>query len=165
MQSNPFYDVAVAEEAQLIAELKRLEAEHQRQRTPVLRKLEAARSVKAAYSPAEEEKPPRRHVVLDDSPLPVPDGGKAPYKEVSSHKGRVTDNAALILASDAPMKTPILLERLEARGIEFHAKDKLGNLSAILSRDDRFVSDRRSGWSLTQKNPQDAATSTGSLPT
>jgi hypothetical protein len=165
MEPNSFYETAVAEEKELLGELKRLEAEHQARRAPLLRKLEATQQVKAAYSPDEPGQPsPRRRVALIDDDAPA--AANLPrLKEASSHKARVAEGAMQLLASGAPMKTPLLLEQLEARGIDFQAKDKLTNLSAILSRDDRFVSDRRIGWSLAQKNPQDAATSAGSLPT
>lgn len=87
---------------------------------------------------------------------------KAAVARENSHKARVLSTAIEILKDGSQIRTPQLLEKIEAMGVEFTARDKAGNLSVILSKDDRFVSDRRHGWSLVREAQQDAPTSAGS---
>jgi hypothetical protein len=79
----------------------------------------------------------------------------------NSHKARVLSASAEILNGGISVPTRDLLEQLEKRGIQFNAANKAGNLSVILSKDDKFVSDRRNGWSLRDKSPQDVTASVG----
>lgn len=149
MDKSPLYAAALSEEKQLLLDLSRLEADYQQRRAPILRKLEAVRSVKAAFSPTEPE------LALDHPQLTASDIAANVHSEAvkddSSHKGRVTAAAIELLQQHGSMKTADLLARIEALGIVFMAKDKVGSLSVILSKDGRFVADRRIGWSLAQK--------------
>lgn len=86
---------------------------------------------------------------------------KAHSARENSHKVRVISASAEILNGGISRPTKYLLDELEKRGIQFNAANKTGNLSVLLSKDDRFVSDRRNGWSLAKENPQDATTSAG----
>ena len=80
----------------------------------------------------------------------------------NSHKSRVLNTAIDILKDGSQVRIQNLLAAIEKRGVEFNAKDKAGNLSVILSKDERFASDRRYGWKLKNETPQDAPTSAGS---
>lgn len=46
------------------------------------------------------------------------------------------------------MKTSELLKELEEAGIEVGGANKPLTISALLSKDDRFVPNRKEGWSL-----------------
>lgn len=67
-------------------------------------------------------------------------------------KAIILDAVENILSDDNPRHTRILLDMLRMRGIEVGGKDKVLALSALLSRDDRFESDRKVGWSLKSSN-------------
>ncbi len=86
---------------------------------------------------------------------------KAQSVRENSHKARVISTSVEILKGGISMPTKHLLDQLEKRGIQFNAANKAGNLSVLLSKDNRFVSDRRSGWSLTDRGPQDVEASAG----
>lgn len=69
-----------------------------------------------------------------------------------------------ILMDGHRRSTRTLLDLLGHRDIKVGGKDKLLALSALLSRDERFETDRKIGWSLvdTQKvRPEPAATGSG----
>jgi hypothetical protein len=151
---------AEAEQFSLEKQLARLDSEYKAKRKPILERLEAVKALRLAYGI--DYRVSRQPEMFDPGAFV---GQTNPTPRENSHKARVLSAAVALLADGMAMKTPVLLEQMEARGIEFQAKDKPGNLSVILSKDPRFVSDRRAGWSLAQKNQQDAATSAGSLPT
>lgn len=79
----------------------------------------------------------------------------------------------LLKTNGGPMHTRDLVDRLTADGIEIGGSDKAVTVSVILSRDTRFVSDRKYGWRLAAEDgnlkysdskeeaPRDAGTSAG----
>lgn len=101
---------------------------------------------------------PRR--VLLDAPASE-ESEKASVRETSL-KARVLALARQRIEQRGPQSTRDLVAFIEAQGIEVTGADKPTTVSVILSRSDEFVSDRTRGWSLAEKNPQDAATSAGS---
>jgi hypothetical protein len=58
---------------------------------------------------------------------------------------------------DSPVSTRKIMEHLEAHGIEVSGANKLTSLSALLSRDERFQANGRSGWTLREQNGVDEA--------
>jgi hypothetical protein len=50
-----------------------------------------------------------------------------------------------------PTRTSLILEHLESRGITISGEVPVNNLSAMLSNDDRFQANGRSGWTLVKK--------------
>ncbi|MFC5500360.1 hypothetical protein ACFPOE_22650 [Caenimonas terrae] len=159
METQILY-AAEAEQLSLEKQLAKLDSEYKAKRKPILERLEAVKMLRLAYGI--DYRVGRQPEMFESGAHPEQ---AIPTPRENSHKARVLSAAMALLADGVSMKTPLLLEKMEARGIEFQAKDKQGNLSVILSKDPRFVSDRRTGWSLAQKNQQDAATSAGSLPT
>lgn len=101
------------------------------------------------------------------------DGGVGPARKYPLKQ--IISNAveSLLKATGVPMHTRDLVDRLSAEGIEIGGSDKTITVSVILSRDERFASDRKHGWRLAswetkpetldskEKAPQDASTSAG----
>src|SRR5712692_7614537 len=65
------------------------------------------------------------------------------------------------LQDGTPRPTRVLLDILGQRGLEVGGKDKVINLSSILSKDKRFQADRSRGWSLRKEKPEDVRPSSG----
>ena len=88
--------------------------------------------------------------------------------KLGTQKERILDAAEqFIQASGGAATTRALLTRLESLAIEVGGADKVGGLSAILSRADHFKSDRAAGgWVLVQPHkkvtPPSAPTLAGS---
>lgn len=146
-----------AEQQQLEKQLSKLDAEYATKKKLVITRLEAIKALRIAYGVDDHvfpSAPAKYQIVSGIAPPPSP--------RENSHKARVLTAAFEILKGGISVRTAELLPMIEGRGIEFKAANKAGNLSVILSKDDRFVSDRRSGWSLKNENPQDAPTSAGS---
>ncbi len=154
-------DAAATEQQALEKQLAKLDADHATKRKAIVEKLQAVKALRLAYGAADAA--PASQPALTG--FPVVSGVPIPPARENSHKARVLAAAETILGKAGSLRTPALLEQIEGLGVEFRAANKAGNLSVILSKDPRFVSDRRTGWSLAQKTPQDAATSAGSLPT
>ena len=85
-------------------------------------------------------------------PLPLPPLPPLPTLSVATEgktqKEKITDFCAELLAVGFPMKTSELLQELQQAGIEVGGANKLLTVSALLSKDDRFVPSRKEGWSL-----------------
>lgn len=167
-QEKPILAAAIAEEqslekelAQIRAELARIEESYQRKQVPLLAKLQAVRAVRAAFGTA-----PIAGSATNESLFPPTHPTQAQKPRANTMKAAVIEAAQEILSDGVPRRTSELLPEILKRESRITATPNAAqNLSVILSKDPRFVSDRRTGWSLAQKNPQDAATSAGSLPT
>lgn len=70
-----------------------------------------------------------------------------------SKKDIVGKEVEKMLKMQQPQITRDLLERLGNLGITIGGNDPVVALSAILSRDSRFVASRKDGWSLREKTP------------
>lgn len=68
-------------------------------------------------------------------------------------KYRAADACEEILLEQSPLRTSELAERLKKRQIEIGGNDPVMALSAILSKDDRFVPSRKVGWRLASQVP------------
>jgi hypothetical protein len=110
------------------------------------------------------EQPAEQRAVLTLTPSPALTH-KAP--KAVTQKERIIDACAAVLADAGASSTRGLLDRLAANGIEVGGADKIAALSAILSRSDRFKSDRAAGgWVLDtshkEETPPGAPTPAGS---
>lgn len=92
----------------------------------------------------------------DSLPMPPP-LQLPPLPQIPSHRGRseattqkekITEFCAELLKIGFPMKTSELLRELESANIEVGGANKLLTVSALLSKDGRFVPSRKEGWSL-----------------
>ncbi len=81
-------------------------------------------------------------------PLPKLSASLTVVTEGKTQKEKITDFCAELLAVGFPMKTSELLQELQQAGIEVGGANKLLTVSALLSKDDRFVPSRKEGWSL-----------------
>lgn len=144
------------EQQQLEKQLSKLDAEYAAKKKLVITRLEAIKALRLAYGVDNRVLPVAhtKYPIVSGIPLP-------PAPRENSHKARVLTAALEILKGGASVRTAELLKMIEERGVEFKAANKAGNLSVILSKDNRFVSDRRNGWSLAEKNPQDVTASAG----
>jgi hypothetical protein len=149
--NNEILDAVRNEQQSLEAQLSSIEAEYTRKKKPLISRLEAIKALRIAYGDVADS----ATVIGHDAPA------KAQVSRESSFKARIVAASTEILGGSIPMPTSFLLDRLEAQGLQFNAANKTGYLSVILSKDDRFVSDRRNGWSLRDKSPQDVAASAG----
>lgn len=164
METTTIIEAARTEQRALEKQIHALDAEYaayQGRKKALALRLEAVKSLRAAYGDsamiAGLEVVARGIAELGGAIL------KAQVVRENSHKARVLAAASELLADGVHLPTRELLEKIEQRGIQFNAANKAGNLSVILSKDKKFVSDRRSGWSLKKENPQDATTSAGLL--
>ena len=149
---NALLDLAHAELKQLDAALRRWQEDGQRintRRTAVLSLLDA-------YGGQFVEAP----LIPSGSVLLAPSVSASVPRE-NSFKARVIAASETILDLWGQLRTPQLVELIQKEGIEFSAADPVANLSAILSKSGKFVPDRKNGWSLAKKSPQDAPTSAG----
>jgi hypothetical protein len=131
-------------------------AAYERNRKALATRLEAVKALRAAYGDAD---PSGLESVLSA----VAQLGNAMLKpqvaRENSHKARVLAAAFDLLSSGSPTPTRELLEKIEQRGIQFNAANKAGQLSVLLSKDDRFISDRKAGWRLKGESPAGAGLS------
>lgn len=72
----------------------------------------------------------------------------------ATKKGAVIQAVERMLANGHRMRLRNIVLQLTLEGIVIGGKDKLQAVSQILCKDERFVSDRRLGWSLRQPNLQ-----------
>ena len=76
----------------------------------------------------------------------------------SPHEGtvreQVTGTAESIILSEGPQHRRLLLEMIEASGVIVGGKKPLANMSAYLSRDDRFHASGDGVWSLVGEQEQ-----------
>lgn len=157
---NTILTAARLEQQELEKQLAVIDSEYTAKKKAIVQRLEAVRSLRSVYGDAA---PASDWFSVAQGLGEIATAFvKAQTARENSHKARVLAAAIDILKKDSPIRTPQLLAFIEARGIEFNAKDKAANLSVILSKDDRFVSDRKNGWSLAEKNPQDVPASAGS---
>lgn len=84
----------------------------------------------------------------------------------ASMKAQILQISEKVISEGGPLPTRDLIPLIEAEGVQITGADKMVTVSVILSRSDRFMSDRTLGWSLVrphkEETPSDAATSTGS---
>jgi len=76
-------------------------------------------------------------------------------------KSVVADLCAGLLADGFPMKSGDLVREVVNRGVEVGGKEPAMALSAILSKDERFVPSRKLGWSLKTETPETVAAVSG----
>ena len=80
-------------------------------------------------------------------------GGGAGTPIGGSRMQVIADACAELLADGLPERTEKLLVLLQHQGVDVGGSNPLQYLSSILSRDDRFESSRKHGWSLaTNRN-------------
>lgn len=147
------------EEQQLAMQLASLLEDYNSRVKPIQKQLDALKAVRAAYDfiDAIEHQPQ----LFKQPRLSRPRVSLEPDRP-GTFKAQALEVALNVLKQGA-IPTRQLVEILEKEGVVFGTDKKAENLSVILSKDDRVVSDRKLGWSLAEKNPQDAVTSTGSV--
>jgi hypothetical protein len=93
---------------------------------------------------------------------PAPEPQYVPFTfaaHVSSQKERIAVAAAEVIATSGPMGSRRMVQLIEAKGVIIGGADKVGSLSAVLSRDDRFKSNRAAGgWVLVQSRKEETPT-------
>lgn len=158
---NTILTAARAEQQELEHSLAAIDADYAAKKKSIVHRLEAVKALRSAYNdttlPVQREGSVALAALVDLAGNVV----KAVTTRENTLKARVLSAAVEILQGTSPVKTQLLVEEIEKRGVEFTARDKAGNLSVLLSKDDRFVSDRRNGWSLTDRGPQDVEASAG----
>ena len=102
------------------------------------------------------EQPNEHSMLLTSAPLiAVPHN----HPKSGTQKERIIDTCAGIISDAGASPTRILVERLAANGIEVGGADKIAALSAILSRSERFESDRAAGgWVLSKSRKEETPT-------
>jgi hypothetical protein len=75
--------------------------------------------------------------------------------EVTTIKETILRQCQRLLADGKPRHTRELVAHLTSNGVQLNGKDQVLQVSAILSKDDRFKADRKNGWSLVDV-PQQA---------
>lgn len=75
-----------------------------------------------------------------------------PKRKDSAAKQAIADAAAKLLADGSQMKTPQIVSSLQANGVPIVGANPVPYVSQILSRDDRFKPNRKSGWTLATNN-------------
>ena len=104
---------------------------------------------------ASETQPPTKPAVLHIA-VPVQESLYAFRAASLSKKDRIAAAAAEIITKNGPKPTRDLLPLIEASGVLIGGGDKLQALSAVLSRDDRFKTDRAAGgWVLLQPHKEE----------
>lgn len=85
-----------------------------------------------------------------------------PKARVGTARSAILETAVALMNERGYVQTAEVLEAVEASGVTIGAKDKLLQVSSILSRDKAtFRSDRSKGWSLANKKPDSAPTLPG----
>jgi len=86
----------------------------------------------------------------DESPIDDTDTDDEPRRPSSSStaKAKILVAVAQLLAEGRHAYTRELVNELQAINVEIGGADKIQALSAILSKDSRFISSRKLGWSL-----------------
>lgn len=73
-----------------------------------------------------------------------------PRRLFVAKKDTIGERVAQMLKMQQPQMTRDLLEQLGQNGIMISGNDPVIALSAVLSRDGRFVANRKDGWSLKE---------------
>jgi len=152
---NELIKLADAELKQLDVELAEVRAREQR----IMRRMTAVRSLLEAYGNEMSTTlvPP---LLVNTNTVFAPTVTVTPRE--NSFKARVIAACVSLLESRGQERTAELVRLLGVEGITFTAADPVATLSAILSKArETFVPDRKNGWSLAKKGPQDAPTSAG----
>lgn len=68
-------------------------------------------------------------------------------------KEKILRAALAKLEDGSSIKTAELVRMFAEQGIDVGGKDPIASVSSILSRDNRFQSNRKTGWSLTKESP------------
>lgn len=84
-----------------------------------------------------------------------PDNMLVRRRTTKTQKELVVEAATEIILAEGPMLSRAIAERMKARGIELGGADPASAVSSILSRDDKFESDRAAGgWVLTSPHKE-----------
>lgn len=151
MEETTILTAARLEQQQLERRLAAIDAEYAAKKKSTLERLAAVKALRAAYGDAAQ--PTLVEVITSGLGQIVKIAAEAEVVRENSHKARVLAAAQDILKDGVSRSTAVLLPLIEKRGIQFNAANKAGNLSVILSKDRRFVADRRYGWSLKGESP------------
>lgn len=161
-EPNDIYAKAEAELTNIDSQLAKLE----RRRDELRQFVELGRRLYAGTG--SERRPtgtairiPRRRLAEDAEP-PSQAGAFIQRARELSLKASVLQLSEQAISERGPTHTRELIDYIESRGVQITGSDKTVTVSVILSRSDRFASDRTRGWTLKQETPQDAPTSTGS---
>ncbi len=104
------------------------------------------------YSPqTASHQPVRSMLTVEQNALPSPRA----MPRTTTKQSRIANGAIAILEA-GPMTTRAIVARLEGLGVNIDGKDKVADVSAVLSRDKaRFKSDRAAGgWLLVQPHKE-----------
>ena len=99
--------------------------------------------------------------MISPAPAMAPQAAVHPANSAKSgtQKERILDAIAGMVTATVGQSTRQLVDRLAAQGIEIGGSDKIGSLSAILSRSDLFKSDRAAGgWVLSTSHKEETPT-------
>lgn len=134
--------------SQLQREIAALEAELAND--PRFLKLEKLREVLALYNERETHSDDRaKNADRSDAPSGPPVRTPTPNRLQAESL-----SAQLLEGRDRPTPTREIYDYLLAHGVEIGGKQPTSNLSAILSKNDKFKSVGRSGWLLVYSSPQ-----------
>ena len=82
-----------------------------------------------------------------------------PKARIGTARSAIIETAIALMEERGYVQTADVLNAVEAKGVTIGAKDKMLQVSSILSRDKAtFKADRSKGWSLTNKKPDSAPT-------
>lgn len=151
METTAILTVARLEQQQLEQSIAAIDAEYAAKKKLVADRLSAVKALRAAYGDSAQPTLSETLIAGVNQLARLVDEAKV--RRENSHKASVLAAAQDILKDGVPRPTANLLALIEKRGVEFRAANKAGNLSVILSKDARFVADRRHGWSLKGESP------------
>lgn len=90
------------------------------------------------------------------------------YRRAPQTRSQLMTAVEQHLLNHGPTSTRDLVNILEEQGIEIPGVDKHNMLSVLMSRSGRYITDRRSGWSIVREDSEEARTtrymSTGRRP-
>lgn len=75
-------------------------------------------------------------------------GGRAGSREKSQQTTQIAEAVARYLSDGGSLRTPAIVDKLKSEGVSIPGSNPAQNVSQILSRDGRFKSNRKEGWSL-----------------
>ena len=116
-----------------------------RQRDLTRAQLDALQKFQDDFNFMIEEEKGRLHRLIDEHPSTEP---KLPGD--GTFTARLTAAVYEMLLEESPLHRQVIYDRLKDQGIHVGGKDGLGNLSAYLSNDDRFITAGRGEWTLPQ---------------
>lgn len=122
----------------------------------LLRKLEAVRAFRQAYGATTADVARSPPAAVSSRPSPVPEQGEKRSIHNFTEYGRqvIATAMACMIDQHAPVKTRLLVEAINARGLEIRGENPINALGALLKRSADITSHGKSGWTLS--NP-DAA--------